>query len=64
MPTREPQRRFALLLHKHRKVVFKVAGLYSRNAADRDDLVQKKLGLSETKTWRPRSAASSDWLMT
>ena len=41
MPTREPQRRFASLLHEHRKVVFKVAGLYSRSAADRDDLVQK-----------------------
>ncbi|MEO7065882.1 MAG: sigma-70 family RNA polymerase sigma factor [Rhodanobacter sp.] len=35
------QQRFASLLHEHRKIVFKVAGLYSRTAADRDDLVQE-----------------------
>lgn len=28
-------------LHAHRRIVFKVAGLYSRCAADRDDLVQE-----------------------
>ncbi len=41
MIARQHQQRFASLLHEHRKVVFKVAGLYSRTAADRDDLVQE-----------------------
>ena len=35
------QQHFASLLHEHRKIVFKVAGLYSRTAADRDDLMQE-----------------------
>lgn len=35
------QQRFEALLHEHRRVVFKVAGLYSRTVADRDDLVQE-----------------------
>lgn len=33
--------RFAALLHANRGIVFKVAGLYSRNSADRDDLMQE-----------------------
>jgi RNA polymerase sigma-70 factor (ECF subfamily) len=41
MNSREQQRRFETLLHEHRKIAFKVAGLYSRCAADRDDLVQE-----------------------
>ena len=41
MKSREQQQRFEALLHEHRRVVFKVAGLYSRSAADRDDLVQE-----------------------
>lgn len=41
MTARQLQQRFESLLHEHRKIVFKVAGLYSRNAADRDDLVQE-----------------------
>ncbi|WEN16580.1 sigma-70 family RNA polymerase sigma factor [Rhodanobacter sp. AS-Z3] len=41
MTARKQQRHFELLLHGHRRVVFKVAGLYSRSAADRDDLVQE-----------------------
>lgn len=41
MTGRQQQRCFATLLHEHRRVVFKVAGLYSRSAADRDDLVQE-----------------------
>ena len=48
MKAREPQQRFAALLHEHRGIVFKIAGLYSRTAADRDDLVQEV----STQLWR------------
>jgi RNA polymerase sigma-70 factor (ECF subfamily) len=41
MTTRERQQRFESLLHEHRRIVFKVAGLYSRSVADREDLVQE-----------------------
>jgi RNA polymerase sigma factor (sigma-70 family) len=41
MTSRESQRRFETLLQEHRRIVFKVAGMYSRNAADRDDLAQE-----------------------
>lgn len=41
MTARHHQPRFESLLHEHRRIVFKVAGLYSRSAADRDDLVQE-----------------------
>ncbi|QRP64918.1 sigma-70 family RNA polymerase sigma factor [Rhodanobacter sp. FDAARGOS 1247] len=41
MTARPHQQRFESLLHEHRRIVFKVAGLYSRSAADRDDLVQE-----------------------
>jgi len=41
MTGRPHQQRFESLLHEHRRIVFKVAGLYSRGAADRDDLVQE-----------------------
>ena len=41
MTVREQQRQFEALLQEHRRVVFKVAGLYSRSAVDRDDLVQE-----------------------
>jgi RNA polymerase sigma factor (sigma-70 family) len=41
MTGRQHQQRFESLLHEHRRIVFKVAGLYSRSAADRDDLVQE-----------------------
>ncbi len=41
MNVRKAQRNFEALLHEHRGVVFKVAGLYSRSAHDRDDLVQE-----------------------
>ncbi len=41
MQSREQQDRFAALLHEHRGIVFKVAALYSRSVADRDDLVQE-----------------------
>lgn len=42
------QQRFESLLHEHRRVMFKVAGLYGRSAADRDDLVQE----ISTQLWR------------
>ncbi|MEW5306511.1 MAG: hypothetical protein WDW36_008970 [Sanguina aurantia] len=41
MTARHHQRRFEALLHENRGVVFKVAGLYSRSTADRDDLMQE-----------------------
>ena len=41
MTARQHQPHFEALLHEHRRIVFKVAGLYSRSAADRDDLVQE-----------------------
>lgn len=36
-----PQQRFEALLHEHRKIVFKVAGLYAGTAEDRHDLAQE-----------------------
>lgn len=36
----EPRRRCEALLHEHRRIVFKVAGVYARNAEDRRDLAQ------------------------
>jgi RNA polymerase sigma factor (sigma-70 family) len=41
MTARQLQQRFETLLHEHRRIVFKVAALYSRNSADRDDLMQE-----------------------
>ncbi|HZX72187.1 MAG TPA: sigma-70 family RNA polymerase sigma factor [Rhodanobacter sp.] len=41
MTARQHEQRFEALLHEHRRIVFKVAGLYSRSAADREDLVQE-----------------------
>jgi len=35
------QQCFEALLHKHRGVVFKIAGAYARNVHDRDDLAQE-----------------------
>ena len=36
-----PRDRFAALLERHRGIVFKVAGTYCRDAADREDLAQE-----------------------
>ena len=64
MADREHQRRFEALLHEHRKIVFKVAGLYSRSAADREDLVQE----ISAQLWRsfgsydPARAKFSTWM--
>jgi RNA polymerase sigma-70 factor (ECF subfamily) len=41
MTARPHQQHFQSLLHEHRGIVFKVAGLYSRSTADREDLVQE-----------------------
>ena len=48
MTDRQHQQRFESLLQEHRRIVFKVAGLYSRSAADRDDLAQE----ISTQLWR------------
>lgn len=64
MSRRQQQQRFEALLHEHRRVIFKVAGLYSRCAADRDDLVQE----ISTQLWRAfgrydeRKARFATWL--
>jgi len=64
MTGRAHQQRFESLLHEHRRIVFKVAGLYSRSAADRDDLVQE----ISAQLWRsfggydPARAKFSTWL--
>ena len=58
------QQSFEALLHEHRRIVFKVAGMYSRTAADRDDLVQE----ISVQLWRSlgrydeRQAKFSTWL--
>ena len=48
MTARQHQQEFENLLHEHRGIVFKVAGLYSRSVADRDDLMQE----ISTQLWR------------
>lgn len=40
MADEERRRRCDALLHEHRRIVFKVAAVYARNAADRQDLAQ------------------------
>jgi len=64
MTGRQHQQRFESLLHEHRGIVFKVAGLYSRSTADRDDLAQE----IATQLWRsfggydPARAKFSTWM--
>lgn len=41
MTTRQSQHRFEGLLREHRKIIFKVAAIYARKAADRNDLEQE-----------------------
>lgn len=64
MTARQHQQRFEALLDEHRGIVFKVAGLYSRSAADREDLVQE----ISVQLWRSfgrydeRQAKFSTWM--
>lgn len=41
MPTPEAQERFVALLEEHKRILYKVASSYCRNAADRQDLTQE-----------------------
>ncbi len=41
MTGRKHQQRFEALLHEHRRIVFKVAAVYARDAEDRQDLEQE-----------------------
>ncbi|MEO7052463.1 MAG: sigma-70 family RNA polymerase sigma factor [Rhodanobacter sp.] len=64
MTVTQHQQRFEALLHEHRRVVFKVASLYSRTVADCDDLAQEIC----VQLWRSfarydeRQAKFSTWL--
>jgi len=48
MPPKNQQDRFVALIDEHRKILFKIAGAYARNAADREDLIQEMV----LQTWR------------
>ncbi|HKW14638.1 MAG TPA: sigma-70 family RNA polymerase sigma factor [Candidatus Krumholzibacteria bacterium] len=41
MPPLSQQDRFVALVDEHRKILFKIAGSYARQGADREDLVQE-----------------------
>ena len=64
MTARQHQQRFEVLLQEHRRIVFKVAGLYSRTVDDREDLAQE----ISVQLWRSfarydeRQAKFSTWL--
>jgi RNA polymerase sigma-70 factor (ECF subfamily) len=64
MTSGERHRQFDALLQQHRGIVFKVAALYSRSAADRDDLMQE----ISAQLWRsfgshdPARAKFSTWM--
>jgi RNA polymerase sigma-70 factor (ECF subfamily) len=64
MNARHRQQHFESLLRDHHRIAFKVAGLYSRSAADREDLLQE----ISTQLWRsfdhydPARAKFSTWM--
>lgn len=64
MKARYRQQQFEALLQDHHRIAFKVAGLYSRSVADRDDLLQE----ISTQLWRsfdhydPARAKFSTWM--
>jgi RNA polymerase sigma-70 factor (ECF subfamily) len=64
MTGRQHQQRFESLLREHRRIVFKVAGVYAGSTQDRDDLAQEIC----TQAWRSfggydeRRAKFSTWL--
>lgn len=64
MTDRQRQQRFEHLLHEHRRIVFKVASVYARDAEDRQDLVQEIC----VQLWRafarydPARARLSTWI--
>lgn len=47
-PRSAEQARFLALLDEHKKILYKVAGSYRRNAADREDLIQEMV----VQLWR------------
>lgn len=58
------QQRFEALLREHRRIVFKIAGVYARNPHDRDDLAQE-IALQAWRSFRAfdeRRAKFSTWL--
>lgn len=64
MAERERQLRFEALLREHQRIVFKVAGVYARDAHDREDLAQE----IAAQLWRSfgsfdeRRAKFSTWM--
>lgn len=64
MTDRQRQQRFEHLLHEYRRVIFKVASVYARDAEDRQDLVQEIC----VQLWRaygrydPARAKLSTWI--
>lgn len=64
MVDRERQRRFEAMLREHRRIVFKVAGVYARGVEDREDLAQE----IAAQLWRSfaafdeRRARFSTWM--
>ncbi|HET6433717.1 sigma-70 family RNA polymerase sigma factor [Dyella sp.] len=64
MTDRALQQRFEILLHEHRRLLFKVAAVYARDADERQDLVQE----ISVQLWRAfagydeRRARLSTWI--
>lgn len=52
MPAHDPENEFLKLLEEHRRILFKIAGSYCRNPADREDLAQEMV----MQLWRSYSS--------